>query len=226
MRALVLLAACSLCLGALASGSAACKGSKSTGQKASATCPQKAKPGARHVARKHSRHKGASAVQDSAAVRAAQAATANLPMPNRLPPDAKPLVHPDSPCFAALGASSASRHIAAKVPFFLDGEASAQLLANTGRPSKMEKTELSSVLAGYEMCLDMSADWRSASYSPQAAGVLDAYWQKTKSILTGLEAGKTSYGEAARAVSENDRAYKNQLNALAPQAAPVGAATP
>jgi len=167
---------------------------------------------------KKSRSSGAAGIRyqtpASEASDAAQAAEGTQPLAAAAPA-LRPLLHPPSPCFHALASSNAARHLAGKVPYLVDAEANAAQLAQSARPSKMERSELSSVLAGYEMCLDMSADWRQASYTPEAQNLLDAYWAQTKSVLGALAGGKLSYGEAARAVAENDSSYKRQIDALA-----------
>jgi hypothetical protein len=125
-----------------------------------------------------------------------------------------PQANTGASCFEALAASNASRRLAHKVPFLAASAASPEALDNKSIPGKMEKEELHSVISGYGMCLDMTASWRRETYTPAAVGALDAYWQEVQSTLTALAAGKKTYGEAARAVAQSDKAYKSQLGSL------------
>ncbi|RFO96635.1 hypothetical protein DIC66_11450 [Rhodoferax lacus] len=221
---LLLLVCCMLSWGALAKDQALCKSSKKSAHKADAACVHKAKKA--HAA------KGASASTSKSASRSVskgsskkttqkvvqtvtpQVQEADTDTQVTLLPGAKPRLHPDSACFKALGDSRASRHLSAKVPFFLDHAPDEGLLANKGHPGKSEKTELASVVAGYEMCLDMAAAWRRETYPPEVVAVLDAYWSRTKSLLGDLQNGRANYGEAARAVALNDSAYKAKVDSL------------
>ncbi|NVO05693.1 MAG: hypothetical protein HXX19_07015 [Rhodoferax sp.] len=123
--------------------------------------------------------------------------------------------NPGAACFAALAASQASRQLASRVPFLSDSAPSPEALANRGVASKRESEELHSVLAGYGMCLDISASWRSQTYAPSLVSLLEAYWREAKSVLGELAAGKKSFGDAARAVADSDKAYKIQIEAMA-----------
>jgi hypothetical protein len=78
----------------------------------------------------------------------------------------------------------------------------------------MEKEELGSVMAGYSMCLDMASSWRKQTYAPAVVSALDAYWHTAQSILKELATGKRTYGDAARAIAENDQTYKGQIGTL------------
>jgi hypothetical protein len=109
---------------------------------------------------------------------------------------------PTSPCFAALAASQAARHIAVKVPLFVGQVPGPETLANASRPSKKEHEELSSLIAGYQMCQEMSASALEASEASQQPPLDDAQWHASKSILEALQAGKMSYGAAAAALVE------------------------
>jgi hypothetical protein len=64
------------------------------------------------------------------------------------------------------------------------------------------------------MCLDMAASWRRETYAPAAVSALDAYWLQVQATLNALVTGKKTYGEAARAIAENDKAYRSTLGAL------------
>ena len=106
-----------------------------------------------------------------------------------------------SPCFAALASSQASQHMADKVPFLAGQAPQPEQLANAGRPSKKEQTELSSLIAGYQMCHDMAAP-PSQSDAGSPALPDDAAWRAAKSVLNDLQAGRLSYGAAARALAQ------------------------
>jgi hypothetical protein len=125
-----------------------------------------------------------------------------------------PQSNPGSACFAALAASYASRRLAPQVPFLSASAAGAEELANKGVPSKMEKQELGSVIAGYGMCLDMAANWRRETYAPAVVSVLDAFWREAESVLKELAGGKRNFGDAARAIAEIDKTYKAQLGSM------------
>jgi hypothetical protein len=109
---------------------------------------------------------------------------------------------PTTPCFAALAASQASQHMAAKVPFFIGLAPGPEVLANASHPSKREHEELSSLIAGYQMCQEMSAPaLEGAETGPQPR--LDwEQWRASRSILEALRAGKLTYGAAAGALAE------------------------
>ena len=125
-----------------------------------------------------------------------------------------PQANPGTACFAALAGSNASRQLASRVPFLSASAVSSEVLANRGLPNRMEKEELGSVIAGYGMCLDMAASWRRETYAPAVVQALDAYWLATQSILGELAGGRRSFGDAAQAVAESDKAYKAQLGAM------------
>jgi hypothetical protein len=112
---------------------------------------------------------------------------------------------PTTPCFAALAASQATQHMAAKVPFFVGQAPGPEVLANSSHPSKKEHEELSSLIAGYQMCQDMSAPAPDDSKSSQPLRLSDEQWRGSKAILDALRAGKLSYGAAARALVEAGR---------------------
>lgn len=208
----LVMACCLLPLGSFAKEHTACKSTKKGAPKSSHVCAHK--PKAARVAKADRKlHGSVAKAAPAAPVAAAVVVTAGLP-------SEKPRTHGDSACFAALGASKASGNVSAKVPFFLDRELGPEVLANTGHPSKAEKSELASVVAGYEMCLDMAADWRRATYASEVLAVLDAYWSHTKSILGSLQNGKLSFGDAARAVAENDKAYKSKVDGLVAELQP------
>lgn len=126
----------------------------------------------------------------------------------------QPQANPGTACFAALAGSHASRQLASRVPFLTGSAATPQALVNTGVPNKMEKQELGSVMAGYSMCLDMAANWRKQTYAPAVVTVLDAYWHTAQSILGELATGKRTFGDAAKAIAENDQVYKGQIGTL------------
>lgn len=131
-------------------------------------------------------------------------------------PDAAPTAsaNPGTACFAALAASHSSRRLAPQVPFLSASAASAQALENPGVPNRKEKEELGSVIAGYGMCMDMAAPWRKQAYTPAVVSALDAYWREAQAILSELAGGKRTFGDAAKAIAENDKAYKAQLGAM------------
>jgi hypothetical protein len=193
---------CTLSWGALAKDPALCKSSKKGAHKADVPCVHKAK--------KVRASKGSSKKATQQTTQGVQEADTQV----TLLPASKPRLHPDSACFTALGDSRASRHLSSKVPFFLDHAPDEGVLANKGHPDKTEKIELASVVAGYEMCLDMAGAWRRQTYPAEVLAVLDAYWSRTKSLLGELRNGRTSYGEAARAVAENDSVYKAKVDNL------------
>jgi hypothetical protein len=132
----------------------------------------------------------------------------------QLPTLADASSNPRSTCLDALASSRASQHIAAKVPFLMDQAPTSDVLANRGHPDKTEKMELASVIAGHDLCRDMSSAWQHETYSPEVVGLQDAKWHETKAILESLQAGKLSYGEAARAIDANEQAYQSKLAAL------------
>lgn len=127
---------------------------------------------------------------------------------------ALPQANPGTACFAALASSNASRHLSSRVPFLAASAASPETLANKSLPNKMERQELGSVIAGYGMCLDMGASWRRDAYAAEILGALDAYWRAAEAILNGLAGGKRTYGDAARAIAENDKAYRIRIGTL------------
>ncbi len=124
------------------------------------------------------------------------------------------LANPGTACFAALAGSNASRQLASRVPFLSASAASSAALANRGLPNRMEKEELGSVIAGYSMCLDMGASWRKQTYTPAVVSALDAYWRGAQAILSALASGKRTFGDAAKAIAENDKAFKSQIDHL------------
>jgi hypothetical protein len=126
----------------------------------------------------------------------------------------QPQANPGNACFAALAASHSARRLAAKVPFLSDSAPSPEALANSSLPTRMEKEELGSVMAGYSMCLDMAASWRSQAYAPAVLSALNGFWRTAQSILSELAGGKRSYGDAARAIADSDKAYKSQIGQL------------
>lgn len=126
----------------------------------------------------------------------------------------QPEANPGAACFAALAASNASRRLASRVPFLSDSAASPEALANKGVPGRMEKEELGSVIAGYGMCVDMSASWRKAVYASAVVSALDAYWRDAQVILHELAGGKRTFGDAAGAIADKDKAYKSQIGAM------------
>jgi hypothetical protein len=95
--------------------------------------------------------------------------------------------------------------MAAKVPFFVGQAPGPEVLANSSHPSKKEHEELSSLIAGYQMCQDMSAPAPDDSKSSQPLRLSDEQWRGSKAILDALRAGKLSYGAAARALVEAGR---------------------
>jgi hypothetical protein len=133
---------------------------------------------------------------------------AGLTLPNA------PRANPGAACFEALAASNAARRLAHKVPFLAASAASPQALDNQGVPGKMERQELGSVIAGYGMCLDMAASWRAQTYAPAVVSALHAYWLDAQGILNALAAGKKSFGDAARAIADNDQATKFRIGTL------------
>lgn len=127
---------------------------------------------------------------------------------------AQPSANPGTACFAALAASQASRRLAPRIPFLSASAASSDVLANTSVPSASDRKVLGSVIAGYGMCLDMAAEWRKQAYAPVVGSALDAYWHDIQGILKELAGGKRSYGDAARAIADNDNAYKIRIGTL------------
>ena len=123
-------------------------------------------------------------------------------------------VNPGTSCFAALAASHSSRRLASQVPFLSASAATPEVLANRAVPNRNEKQELGSVIAGYGMCLDMAATWRKQTYAPAVVSTLDAYWHEAQAILKELAGGKRSFGDAARAIADTDKAYKNRIATL------------
>lgn len=109
---------------------------------------------------------------------------------------------PTTPCFTALAGSQAAQHMAAKVPFFVGLAAGAEVLDNPAHASKKEQAELSSLIAGYEMCKEMSPPGPGSNQAGERPAPDDAQWRASKSILDGLRTGKLSYGAAARALAE------------------------
>lgn len=138
-----------------------------------------------------------------------------MALPHGAGAPAQAQANPGTSCFAALAASYAARRLSTKVPFLSDSAAGPEALANKGVPTRMEKEELGSVMAGYGMCLDMAANWRRETYAPVVVNALDAYWHEVQAILKELAAGKHNYGDAARAVAESDKNYRAQLGAMA-----------
>jgi hypothetical protein len=110
-----------------------------------------------------------------------------------------------SPCFAALAASQASQNMAAKVPFFAGQAPGPATLANPEHPSKKEQGELSSLIAGYQMCQEMSAPPGAGSEQGPQPRLDDAQWRASKAILDSLKAGKLSYGAAAHALANAEQ---------------------
>ena len=236
LRTIVLVAACTVSLHTFAASVPACKAGKPVDPKTHHACTQKsaaaakgkAKSGTKSNARaKHARtsagkqkHPVPAVIQydnpAKAQEPAGQASVAGVSGVGTAA-NGRPRIHPESACFAALRASNAARHLSAKVPFLANDAAGAELFGNPGHPSKIEKTELSSVIAGYDMCLDMAASARQEAYSQEVIQLQDAYWAQTKTILTGLQNGRLSFGDAARAVSENDLAHQSRIDALTPQ---------
>lgn len=139
---------------------------------------------------------------------------------------APPQANPGTACFAALGASNAARHLSTRVPFLSYSTASPQALAKGSLPNKMERQKLGSLIAGYGMCLDMAASWRRETYAPAVVAALDAYWRSAQSILNELAGAKRSFGDAAKAIAENDKAYKDRIDTLETSQAPTASKEP
>ncbi len=129
--------------------------------------------------------------------------------------------NPGSACFTALEASNASRHLSPRVPFLSGSAASPEAMANKSLPSQRDREELRSVIAGYGMCMDMAASWRSASYAPAVVSALDAFWLGAQSILNELAVGKRTFGDAARAITESDKSYQIRLGPMQQSLQPV-----
>jgi hypothetical protein len=221
----LLVACCWLPVHSFALTQALCNSSAKSAAKSSPQCaPKVAKPPAvkpthaaklRHPAKTLHAAKGKAKPPATAAVDCQSAGTCPAAaLAEDMLPASKPPIRTDSACFAALGSSYASRHLATRVPFFLDHAPGAQALENKGHPNATEKSELSSVVAGYEMCLDMQAAARRETYAAEVITELEAYWKHTKSILGNLQGGRLSFGDAARAVADNDKAYKFRVDAL------------
>jgi hypothetical protein len=243
LRVLVALVACTLSVASAATVHAPCK-SKANPKASAACAPAakgKAKSGTKAKAEAH---KGRGRASSKAASRtlasAAMPAAAELPQtPATVDCDStqtllqggaaqcaataathvsplatQPPANPGTACFAALAASHSARRLAAKVPFLSDSAPSPEALANSGVPTRMEKEELGSVMAGYGMCLDIAASWRSQAYAPAVVNALNGFWRAAQSILSELASGKRSYGDAARAIAENDKTYKSQIEQL------------
>lgn len=117
-------------------------------------------------------------------------------------------------CFAALAGSKAARQLSSRVPFLTDSTASPQVLANQAVPGKRDKEQLRSVVAGYGMCLDMAASWRSASYAPAVVSTLNDFWIGVQAVLLELASGNRTFGDAARLIAEQDKAYKIRIGIL------------
>lgn len=124
------------------------------------------------------------------------------------------VANPGTACFAALAASQASRRLSPHVPFLSASAASAEALANMATPNTNERKVLGGVIIGYGMCLDMAAAWRKQAYAPVVGSALDAYWHDAQGILNALAAGKRTFGDAARAIADTDKAYKIRINTL------------
>lgn len=152
-----------------------------------------------------------------------QGGATQCPAPNGAANAAGAQSNPGSSCFAALAASNAARQLASRVPFLSDSAPGPDALANKAVPNKREKEELHSVLAGYDMCLDMAAGWRKQAYAPALVQALDAYWLQAKSILGELAAGKRNFGDAARAIADSDKAFRSQAGMPDSNVAPTAA---
>jgi len=119
--------------------------------------------------------------------------------------------NPGTACFASLAGSQSARRIASRVPFFSASAASLAVQASKQVPTKREQQALSSVTAGYAMCLDMAASWRRETYAPELVAELDAFWLEAQAILHALGKGRMTFGAAAKAIAENDRAFRSRL---------------
>jgi hypothetical protein len=147
-------------------------------------------------------------MQGSVATCAAPIASDGSGLPTQL------RVNPGTSCFAALAASHSAKRLASQVPFLSASAASPEALANRAVPNRNQKEELGSVIAGYGMCLDMAASWRKQTYAPAVVSVLDAYWHDAQSILKELAGGKRTFGDAAKAIADTDKAYKVRIGTL------------
>lgn len=213
LRALVLLLAGMLFWGTQASATVACKNSVQKNGKACAAKVQSKKPAPKQTARsKHAanctRAKGAAARRACVAanrpartVTPLTSATSAEALSNAAQAAPDPYA-PTAPCFTALAKSQAAQHMAAKVPFLAGQSAGPAALDNASYPSKKEQTELSSLIAGYQMCRDMSAPGNDSGAGGETDAQDNQRWQARKSVLNQLQAGKLSFGAAARALSE------------------------
>ena len=220
---LLVLLACMLSLGVNASPQAQVKAKAKVAAKTHGKARAAVQPACKPVRKKG--QKGSQPCKrqatHAAAVQQTEPSRITASPAGQLPASAHAASNPRSVCLDALASSRASQHIAAKVPFLLDQPPTADALANRGRPDKTEKMELASVIAGHDLCRDMSSAWQHETYSPEVVGLQDAKWRETKAILENLQAGRLSYGDAAKAVEEQEQAYQSKLKALGADAAPA-----
>lgn len=138
----------------------------------------------------------------------AKAAVRSVAAPDAAPDPAAP----SSPCFVALASSQASQRMAAKLPFIAGLMPGPAALANAQHPSRKEQSELSSLIAGYQMCHDMPGAAPTGGETAQAAGPDAAHWNAIKSILDNLQAGKLSYGAATQALAQAGQQRQQEPN--------------
>ena len=223
--------ACTLSMASFAGGHKACVGGKKTLHKAKAVCAfaSKSKTKTRSRADAHAPTElapGILAVDCDSTQTLLQGGAAQCPPIAAAKGSGKPAISPvnsGTACFAALAGSKAARQLSSRVPFLTDSTASPEAQANEAVPGKRDKEQLRSVIAGYGMCLDMAASWRSASYEPAVVSALNGFWIGVQAVLVELANGKRTFGEAARLIAEKDKAYKIRIGVLSHERLSVAA---
>jgi hypothetical protein len=85
------------------------------------------------------------------------------------------------------------------------------LLADKSKVNPKEQAALSDVVAEWERCLDIGADWRKQNYPVIINSMFDSYWVDLKSIFADLYGKNLTFGEVAKARAKLDVEFKNNF---------------
>jgi len=101
-----------------------------------------------------------------------------------------------------------------RVPIDTSKPATLEQLGNQSKPTAREKSALSFMVAEWERCLAMAAEWRKQNYAPEVDALYESYRVELKSIFADLYGGKLTFGDVAKARANMDVDYKFKLIAI------------
>ena len=122
---------------------------------------------------------------------------------------------PTTPCFASLADNPDFQILKGKMDIGGNGNPPLDLLANTKKPTKMEKTAISKLVTANEICIRLGEEWRAKNWPKEVASLLDQYLVLAKSRTADLYARKITYGEYAQADAAALAKYKADLSEIA-----------